>query len=189
MKSKVSPGFIYDKRFGTWHRVLAKVGACHGAAGDMVVLEITPQRPQDLKSWRRTVQFPILLIEPDRAINLEIHESLPILVYKMIKKNLGASGVDRLIHEDVLKKIDWYKYADSNSCLLKHFRLVLEEEVRPTILFELEVKDSRDPGGEAVARVTKIHAASLERAIEIYYSSPRYNKEYRMVLSATLLKD
>lgn len=187
MKSLVSPGFIYDKQFGTWSRVLAKVGECHGALGDMVILEVTPPSPGNLSSWTRTVEFPILLIEANRAVDIQIHEELPTRIYKLMQDNLGANSAHRLVHDDVLPKIDWYMYHNSSSTLLKHFRRILEWEIRPIILFELEVKDSRDPGGTPLARIEKVYATSLERAIEIYYSSKKFNKEFRLVISATLI--
>lgn len=99
--------FVYSEYWRTWSRVLSPMDALEVG---QVELDLTAINSTVTTFWPRIERINIRAHCTRPEAGDLVVDKLPVEVYQLMHKNLDAELIQRLLHEDFLSRIDWYKY-------------------------------------------------------------------------------
>lgn len=109
MQSRNKDIFVKSAYWGTWSRVLFRMG---GSNLYQIEVDITPINPQFASSWIGTKEVRIRrhCTLPSKSDRYTHH--LPDEVVESMKKHISQETIDVIIHYDLYNLIDWERFDD-----------------------------------------------------------------------------
>ena len=112
MQSRNKDIFVKSAYWGTWSRVLFRMG---GSNLYQVEVDVTPINPQFASSWIgvKNVRIRKHCTLPSRSDHYTHH--LPHEVVYQMKQHLSQEQIDIILHADIYNLIDWERYQEAHN--------------------------------------------------------------------------
>lgn len=112
MQSRNKDIFVKSAYWGTWSRVLFRMG---GGNLYQVEVDVTPINPQFVSSWIgvKDVRIRNHCTLPSRSDHYTHH--LPYEVVYQMKQHLSQEQIDIILHADIYNLIDWERYQEAHN--------------------------------------------------------------------------
>lgn len=109
IRSRNGDMFFYSAYWQCWSRVLAPEGA-HELG--IIEVDLTPVNSFQDSAWERVKCISVRAHRTARRSGDLLVSELPASVVELMKKRLPPTSalLDKLIHDDLMPQIDWYKY-------------------------------------------------------------------------------